>query len=73
MPLEGDPPALRLLPLLPSGWTVEQRSAASLWLKHVVVQFGWPAKRVTGSMSTRRMRHRRPCWGSWRRMPRRRM
>jgi hypothetical protein len=42
MPAEGAPPHLRLLPLLPSSWTAEQRQAAGLWFKHTVAQFGWP-------------------------------
>lgn len=42
MPAEGAPPQLRLLPVLPAGWTAEQRQAAGLWFKHAVAQFGWP-------------------------------
>ena len=47
MPAEGTPPHLRLLPVLPSGWTVEQRQAAGLWFKHTVAQFGWPVDHLT--------------------------
>jgi hypothetical protein len=47
MPAEGASPPLRLLPLFPSGWTVEQRHAAGLWFRHTVAQFGWPADRLT--------------------------
>jgi hypothetical protein len=47
MPPEGAPPPLRLLPLLPPGWTVEQRHAAGLWFRHTVAQFGWPADSLT--------------------------
>ena len=47
MPAEGAPPQLRLLPILPSGWTVEQRHAAGLWFKHTVAQFGWPVDHLT--------------------------
>jgi len=38
---------LRLLPLLPAGWTVEQRHAVGLWFKHTVAQFGWPLEHLT--------------------------
>jgi len=38
---------LRLLPLLPAGWTVEQRHAAGLWFKHTVAQFSWPLEHLT--------------------------
>jgi hypothetical protein len=47
MPAEGAPPQLRLLPILPSSWTVEQRHAAGLWFKHTVAQFGWPVDHLT--------------------------
>lgn len=46
MPLEGTPP-LRLLPLFPAGWTVEQHHAAGLWFRHTVAQFGWPVDSLT--------------------------
>jgi hypothetical protein len=47
LPLEGAAPPLRLLPLLPAGWTVEQRHAAGLWFRHAVAQFGWPLDSLT--------------------------
>lgn len=47
LPEGGTPPPLRLLPLLPASWTVEQRHAAGLWLEHTVAQFGWPVEHLT--------------------------
>jgi hypothetical protein len=47
LPREGAPPPLRLLPLLPPGWTVEQRHAAGLWFRHTVAQCGWPVDSLT--------------------------
>lgn len=47
LPGEGAPPPLRLLALLPSGWTVEQRHAAGLWFRHTVAQRGWPVDSLT--------------------------
>ena len=47
MPAEGAAPQLRLLPILPSGWTLEQRQAAGLWFKHTVAQSGWPVDHLT--------------------------
>jgi len=47
MPQEGVAPSLRLLPILPSSWTLEQRQAAGSWFKQAVAQFGWPAEQVT--------------------------
>jgi hypothetical protein len=46
MPIEGTPPQLRLLPILPPGWTTEQRQAAGLWFRHTVSQFGWPVDQL---------------------------
>lgn len=46
LPAEGKPPVLRLLPLLPMDWTLEQRAAAGLWFKHLAAGFGWPAAQV---------------------------
>ena len=46
MPEQGAPP-LRLLPILPIGWTVEQRHAAGLWFKYTVAQCGWPVDSLT--------------------------
>lgn len=42
MPSEGKPPMLRLVPLLPHNWTIDQRRAAGAWFSHTAVQFGWP-------------------------------
>ena len=47
MPDQGAPPQLRLLTILPPGWTLEQRQAAGLWFKHAVAQFGWPVDQLT--------------------------
>lgn len=47
LPPEGAPPPLRLLPLLPPDWTVEQKHAAGLWFRHTVAQFGWPLDSLT--------------------------
>jgi hypothetical protein len=47
MPVEGAPSQLRLLAVLPSAWTVEQRHAAGCWFKHTVAQFGWPLDHLT--------------------------
>ncbi|MBD8531775.1 MULTISPECIES: hypothetical protein [unclassified Massilia] len=47
LPQAGTPPPLRLLPLLPATWTVEQHHAAGLWFKHTVAQFGWPLEHLT--------------------------
>jgi len=46
LPAEGKPPVLRLLPLLPTDWTLEQRAAACLWFRHLAAGFGWPAAQV---------------------------
>lgn len=46
IPLEGHPPLLRLLPILPARWPAEQRSSASAWFSHVTVQLGWPPASV---------------------------
>ena len=43
---EARPVQLRLLPLLPAGWTVEQRHAVGLWFKHTMAQFGWPPEHL---------------------------
>ena len=43
---EGRAPALQLLPVLPSEWSAEERSAAGQWLRQVVVDAGWPAAQV---------------------------
>lgn len=41
-----DAPLLHLAPVLPSGWSREQRHAASSWLQHTVAQGGWPVERI---------------------------
>ncbi|MFC5460019.1 hypothetical protein [Massilia niabensis] len=46
LPMEGWPSTLRLIPILPATWTVEQRTSASAWFKHVIAQFGWPPASV---------------------------
>ncbi|MCC2960090.1 hypothetical protein LK540_06565 [Massilia sp. IC2-278] len=46
LPAEGKPPSLRLLPLLPADWTLEQRRAAGMWFQHIAASFGWPAAQV---------------------------
>lgn len=46
LPAEGKPPLLRLLPLLPADWTLEQRHTAGIWFKHLAASFGWPAAQV---------------------------
>ncbi len=46
LPAEGKPPLLRLLPLLPADWTLEQRHTAGTWFKHLAASFGWPAAQV---------------------------
>lgn len=43
---EGQAPALQVLPVLPSDWSVAQRHAADMWLRHTVVQSGWPSDRI---------------------------
>jgi hypothetical protein len=42
MPADGDPPPLQLRLMLPQDWTVEVRRTATMWLKHMVSQYGWP-------------------------------
>jgi hypothetical protein len=37
---------LQLAPVLPADWTANQRDAASQWLRHTVVQSGWPAEHI---------------------------
>ncbi|MFL6659640.1 MAG: hypothetical protein ACJ8GW_16290 [Massilia sp.] len=46
IPAEGTPATLRLMPMLPPGWKMEQRRVAGLWLRHVVEQAGWPAAHI---------------------------
>lgn len=47
LPAEGPSPTLRLIPILPAEWTVEQRTSAGVWFTHVVAQFGWPPAHVS--------------------------
>jgi hypothetical protein len=47
LPTEGEAPMLRLMPLLPTDWKVDQQRLASQWLVHAVAQCGWPASRIT--------------------------
>ncbi|MGZ8293759.1 MAG: hypothetical protein ACXWVG_12000, partial [Telluria sp.] len=44
IPAEGAAPMLHLFPLLPPEWRIEHRGAIGMWLKHTVVQFGWPVR-----------------------------
>jgi hypothetical protein len=37
---------LQLIPILPVEWDAVHRRATSLWLKHTVATYGWPADRV---------------------------
>lgn len=46
MPAESKPPMLRLVPLLPHNWTIDQRGAAGAWFRHNAAQFGWPKDRI---------------------------
>ena len=46
MPAEGAPPMLQLKLLLPEDWPIEVRRAATMWLKHTVSQYGWPAAAI---------------------------
>jgi hypothetical protein len=46
LPTKDTAPSLRLIPLLPAEWTVDQRRLASRWLMHVAAQCGWPASRI---------------------------
>jgi hypothetical protein len=47
LPMGGQPPTLRLIPILPAGWTTEQQSSANAWFKQVTAQCGWPPASVT--------------------------
>lgn len=42
----GAPFTLQLAPVLPDDWQVEQREAASMWCRQVLMQSGWPAARI---------------------------
>lgn len=58
MPADGAPPMLRVVPILPAEWQLDQCQAVATWLKHTVAQFGWPsayialADQKTGSAAT---------------------
>ena len=48
LPAEGTPPPiLRLMPMLPSTWQLDQRRVAGLWLRHLTVQAGWPTAHLS--------------------------
>ncbi|QYF92752.1 hypothetical protein KY495_18775 [Massilia sp. PAMC28688] len=47
LPPEGAPPMLYLQPMLPPEWSLELRSAAGLWLRHVIITAGWPDKQLS--------------------------
>ncbi|NGZ84936.1 hypothetical protein [Duganella aceris] len=42
----AEPPALQLLAVWPAEWRPEQRDAAQQWLRHLVVESGWPQERL---------------------------
>jgi len=46
LPHDGAAPLLQLAPLLPDDWQPEQRQAASMWCRQVLVQSGWPMAQV---------------------------
>lgn len=46
IPAEGGAPAVQLIPVLPAGWTDEQRHAVGMWFRHAVSAFGWPAATI---------------------------
>lgn len=41
------PPALKLIPVLPLDWQMDQGTAVAKWFEHVVLEFGWPAHRLS--------------------------
>jgi len=45
--LKNSPPMLQLLPVLPADWPIDQRRAASMWLRHTAAQCGWPFERIS--------------------------
>ena len=47
-------PMLQLLPMLPAGWSLAQRAAATRWLLHLVQMQGWPADRLALSSAAER-------------------
>lgn len=46
LPHDGAAPILQLAPLLPGDWQHEQRQAALMWCRQVLVQSGWPMAQV---------------------------
>lgn len=42
----AEPPALQLLAVWPVAWRPEQRDTAQQWLRHLVIQSGWPRERL---------------------------
>jgi hypothetical protein len=42
----GTQTRLQLLPILPTEWDIAHRRAASMWLKQMVAQYGWPVDRI---------------------------
>lgn len=60
-------PVLRLIPLLPPAWSLDERGAITRWLGHAILQLGWPeqhfqitdqfkaAKVLTSSMAIREL------------------
>lgn len=46
LPHDGAAPMLQLAPLLPDDWQPEQRQAASMWCRQVLVEAGWPMAQV---------------------------
>lgn len=49
---DGRAPMLQLMPLLPADWPMDQRRAASLWLRYTASQYGWPFDRVSVPVDT---------------------
>lgn len=43
---DGDPPMLRLLPLLPADWLETHRNAAAIWFEHAAARCGWPIEHI---------------------------
>ena len=44
--LAPTPPMLQLLPILPGDWELAHRRAAGQWLRHTLVEAGWPDKSI---------------------------
>ena len=42
----AEPPALQLMAVWPAEWRPEQREVAQQWLRHLVIQTGWPRERL---------------------------